>query len=72
MPNTNTLSSLVRRMEKMELLQCKRTDKNERSAVVKLAQKPKELKNNANLDSEKLLNTLLTDGVAPSDVLLLK
>jgi hypothetical protein len=40
--------------------------------VVILTEKPKELKNNANLDSEKLRNTLLTDDVVLSDVLLLK
>jgi DNA-binding MarR family transcriptional regulator len=72
MLNTNTLSPLIKRMEKMELLQRNRADKDERSVVVTLTQKGKELKNKAIPVPEKLLDTLLTDDLELSDVLLLK
>jgi DNA-binding MarR family transcriptional regulator len=72
MLNTNTLSPLIKRMEKMELLQRNRADKDERSVVVTLTQKGKELKKRAIPVPEKLLDTLLTDDVELTDVLLLK
>jgi DNA-binding MarR family transcriptional regulator len=72
MLNTNTLSPLIKRMEKMEILQRNRADKDERSVVVTLTQKGKELKKRAIPVPEKLLDTLLTDDVELTDVLLLK
>jgi DNA-binding MarR family transcriptional regulator len=72
MLNSNTLSPLIKRMEKMELLQRNRADKDERSVVVTLTKKGKELKKRAIPVPEKLLDTLLTDDVELSDVLLLK
>jgi DNA-binding MarR family transcriptional regulator len=70
--NTNTLSPLVKRMEKMELLQRKRSDKDERSVFIQLTPKGKELKNTAVPIPEKLLNTLMTEDVTLTEIMLLK
>lgn len=70
--NTNTLSPLVKRMEKMELLRRKRSEKDERSVFIQLTEKGKELKNKAVLIPEKLLNTLLTEDVSLTEIMLLK
>lgn len=70
--NTNTLSPLVKRMEKMELLQRKRSDKDERSVFIQLTEKGKKLKQNAVPIPEKLLNTLLTEDVSLTEIMLLK
>lgn len=72
MLNTNTLSPLLKRMEKMELLNRKRSSKDERSVVVKLTEKGKQLKSEAIPIPEKLLGTLLTENIELSDVLELK
>lgn len=70
--NTNTLSPLVKRMEKMELLQRKRSDKDERSVFIQLTAKGKELKKTAVPIPEKLLNTLRTEDVTLTEIMLLK
>lgn len=70
--NTNTLSPLVKRMEKMELLQRKRSDKDERSVFIQLTAKGKELKKTAVPIPEKLLNTLMTEDVTLTEIMLLK
>ncbi|MGM1055501.1 MAG: MarR family winged helix-turn-helix transcriptional regulator [Bacteroidota bacterium] len=70
--NTNTLSPLIKRMEKMGLLLRKRSEKDERKVFVKLTKKGRELKNNAILIPEKLLNTLLTEDIKLTEVMLLK
>lgn len=70
--NTNTLSPLVKRMEKMELLRRKRSEKDERSVFIQLTAKGKELKHNAVPIPEKLLNTLLSEDVSLTEIMLLK
>jgi DNA-binding MarR family transcriptional regulator len=70
--NSNTLSPLVKRMEKLELLRRKRSEKDERSVFIQLAEKGKELKNKAVPIPEKLLNTLLTEDVSLTEIMLLK
>lgn len=70
--NTNTLSPLIKRMEKMELLRRTRSKKDERSVFVELTEKGKELKNTAIPIPEKLLNTLLTEDVKLTEMMLLK
>lgn len=70
--NTNTLSPLIKRMEKMGLLLRKRSEKDERKVFVKLTKKGRGLKNNAILIPEKLLNTLLTEDIKLTEVMLLK
>jgi DNA-binding MarR family transcriptional regulator len=70
--NTNTLSPLIKRMEKMDLLQRKRSNKDERSVFIQLTEKGKKLKNTAIPIPEKLLNTLLTEDVTLTEIMLLK
>ncbi|MBI6117870.1 MarR family winged helix-turn-helix transcriptional regulator [Salegentibacter maritimus] len=70
--NTNTLSPLIKRMEKMNLLQRKRSKKDERSVFIQLTDKGKALKNTAAPIPEKLLNTLLTEDVTVTEIMLLK
>jgi len=72
MLDTNTLSPLLKRMEKMELLNRRRSSKDERSIEVHLTEKGKQLKSEARHIPEKLLNNLLTENVELSDVVQLK
>lgn len=70
--NTNTLSPLIKRMEKMGLLLRKRSEKDERKVFIKLTKKGRELKNSAIPIPEKLLNILLTADIKLTEVMLLK
>ena len=70
--NTNTLSPLLKRMEKMELLQRNRSSKDERSVIVQLTEKGGELKAMAKPIPEKLIKILLTENIKLSEVHLLK
>ena len=56
----------------MELLRRKRSEKDERSVFIQLTEKGKELKNKAVPIPEKLLNTLLTEDVSLTEIMLLK
>lgn len=70
--NTNTLSPLIKRMEKMDLLQRTRSERDERSVVIQLTEKGKALRSTALPIPEKLLNTLLTEDVSLTEIMLLK
>ncbi|WP_034886611.1 MarR family winged helix-turn-helix transcriptional regulator [Gillisia sp. JM1] len=70
--NTNTLSPLIKRMEKIDLLNRTRSTKDERSVRVELTKKGKSLKSHASEVPRKLLNTLLSEEVELTDVMLLK
>ncbi len=70
--NTNTLSPLIKRMEKMGLLMRRRSEKDERKVFIKLTKKGRGLKNSAIPIPEKLLNTLLTEDIKLTEVMLLK
>ncbi len=70
--NTNTLSPLLKRMEKMELLQRNRSSKDERSVIVQLTEKGGELKAMAKPIPEKLIKILLTENIKLSEVHQLK
>ncbi|PLX02750.1 MAG: MarR family transcriptional regulator [Marinilabiliales bacterium] len=72
MLNTNTISPLLKRMEKLELLKRSRSTKDERSVNVKLTEKAKQLKTGARPIPEKLLKTLLNENINLTDVLQLK
>jgi DNA-binding MarR family transcriptional regulator len=72
MLNTNTISPLLKRMQKMELLNRNRSSKDERSVTVKLTEKGKQLKSKARPIPEKLLGALLTENIELSDVMQLK
>ena len=70
--NTNTLSPLLKRMEKMELLQRNRSSNDERSVIIQLTDKGKQLKIQAMPIPEKLINTLLKENVSMDDVIQVK
>lgn len=66
--NTNTLSPLLKRMEKMEILERNRSKEDERSVIIKLTQKGKELKNQALCIPEALSKELITENIKISDI----
>jgi DNA-binding MarR family transcriptional regulator len=70
--NTNTISPLLQRMEKMELLQRNRSEADERSVIVQLTEKGKSLKDQAKPIPEKLIKVLLTENINVDDVIQLK
>ncbi|TDE02116.1 MarR family winged helix-turn-helix transcriptional regulator [Flavobacterium hiemivividum] len=70
--NTNTLSPLLKRMEKMELLHRNRSSEDERSVIVHLTEKGKNLKAQARPIPENLIKILLTENINLSDVIQLK
>lgn len=70
--NTNTLSPLIKRMEKNELLTRTRSKDDERTVLVNLTEKGLSLKEKASSIPQDLLNTLLNEDVELSDVILLK
>ncbi|MBI9069222.1 MAG: MarR family transcriptional regulator [Salinivirgaceae bacterium] len=70
--NTNTLSPLLKRMEKMKLLQRSRSSEDERSVIIQLTESGKQLKLKARPIPEKLLTEILSDNIKIEDVLKLK
>lgn len=70
--NTNTLSPLIKRMEKMDLLKRARSKKDERSVLVGLTEKGLSYKADATPIPQKLLKSLLSEEVELTDVMLLK
>lgn len=70
--NTNTLSPLIKRMEKNQLLMRARSKDDERTVLVSLTEKGLSLKGMASSIPQDLLNTLLNDDVELTDVILLK
>ncbi|MCY2687606.1 MarR family winged helix-turn-helix transcriptional regulator [Salinimicrobium sp. TH3] len=70
--NTNTLSPLIKRMEKNELLTRTRSMDDERTVLVSLTEKGLSLKDKAAHIPQDLLNLLLNEDVKLSDVILLK
>lgn len=70
--DTNTLSPLLKRMEKMELIDRRRSSKDERSVIVELTTKGNELKKQAEPIPEKLLETVLNKTISIENINLLK
>lgn len=70
--NTNTLSPLIKRLEKTGLLKRNRSEKDERSVMVSLTEKGLSYRAEATAIPEKLLLSLLSEEVQLNDVLLLK
>jgi len=70
--NTNTLSPLLKRMEKLELLERIRSSQDERIVVIRLTKKGMQLKKQAMPIPEQLVKTLLTDNIKIDDVMQLK
>ncbi len=70
--NTNTVSPLLKRMEKANILERNRSSTDERIVIVNLTEKGWELKKKALVIPEKLLDILLARNVQLSEVLDLK
>lgn len=70
--NTNTLSPLLKRMEKRELLERNRSSEDERSVIIKLTEKGKLLKTKAHPIPEKLIMELVSDNIKIEDMFKLK
>lgn len=72
MLNTNTISPLLKRMEKMNLIQRTRNSEDERCVIVELTEAGKEIKQKASLIPNQMLQILLTDNIELTEVLQLK
>ncbi len=70
--NTNTLSPLLKRMEKIQLIERRRSTTDERSVIIQLATHGKQLKAKALPIPEKLFNELRSDKIQSEDLLRLK
>lgn len=70
--NTNTVSPLLKRMEKAHLIERNRSISDERSVVIQLTSQGKELKKVASQVPDKLLQVLLTTNVNLPDIMNLK
>ena len=70
--NTNTLSPLLKRMEKLELLERTRSSQDERSVIIRLTKKGMQLKKQAMPIPEQLVKSLLCESVDIDDVMQLK
>jgi DNA-binding MarR family transcriptional regulator len=70
--DTNTLSPLLKRMEKLEIIQRQRSLEDERSVIVQLTEKGKLFKEKAEPIPNELLKKLLNENIKLSEVLQLK
>ncbi|MFT6499930.1 MAG: DNA-binding MarR family transcriptional regulator [Crocinitomicaceae bacterium] len=70
--NTNTVSPLLKRMEKLELIERNRSIEDERIVIVQLTEKGKLLKGQAKPIPEKLLKIMLNENINLSEILQLK
>ena len=70
--DTNTLSPLLKRMEKMEILQRTRAKEDQRTVIIELTAKGRQLKTEALPIPEKLLGTLLSEEITLDKVIQLK
>jgi DNA-binding MarR family transcriptional regulator len=69
---TNTLSPLLQRMAKLELIDRNRSFEDERCVVINLTKKGKELEKKAATIPEKMMENLLSESVELEDVIQLK
>lgn len=70
--NTNTVSPLLKRMEKLELIKRNRSKEDERSVLICLSSKGVELREQAKPIPETLLKTLITEDIKVPDIMHLK
>lgn len=70
--DTNTLSPMLKRMEKMEFLLRIRSKEDERSVIIKLTEKGKSLKKEALSIPEKLRDSVLSEDINQEEVIQLK
>ncbi|PWH86105.1 MarR family winged helix-turn-helix transcriptional regulator [Brumimicrobium oceani] len=69
MLNTNTVSPLLKRMEKLDLIERKRSEKDERSVLVNLTDKGAQLKSTAQPIPGELVNILHDGNIALNEVM---
>ena len=70
--NTNTLSPLLKRMEKIDLVHRTRSKEDERIVIIALSDKGNELKTKALPIPDKLFNEIVADKIEVDDMLKLK
>lgn len=70
--NTNTISPLLKRMEKMELLHRTRSQEDERCVIIEITKKGESLKTKAKPIPDKLLKILVNENINLTEVLQLK
>lgn len=70
--NTNTLSPLLKRMEKIDLVHRTRSKEDERIVIIALSDKGNELKTKALPIPDKLFNEIVVDKIDVDDMLKLK
>lgn len=70
--NTNTLSPLLKRMEKMGIVERQRSKEDERSVLINLTKSGRQLKDKARTIPEQLISELLTDNIDMNDMMILK
>jgi len=70
--NTNTLSPLLKRMEKSGFIERNRSEEDERTVIIKLTEKGKHLKTEAASVPDELAKILVTENIKLSEVMQLK
>jgi DNA-binding MarR family transcriptional regulator len=70
--DTNTLSPLLKRMEKLELIERNRSKKDERCVRIVLTKKGRELKTTAVPIPDEMLQNLLNENIAVEEIVHLK
>jgi DNA-binding MarR family transcriptional regulator len=70
--NTNTVSPLLKRMEKLQLIERNKCGNDERSLIISLTQHGLKLKKQASKVPEKILEVLLKSNIELSEVVQLK
>ncbi len=70
--NTNTLSPLLKRMEKSGFIERNRSEEDERTVIIKLTEKGKHLKTEAAPVPDELAKILVTENIKLSEVMQLK
>lgn len=72
MLNTNTISPLLKRMEKLKLIERIRNSEDERCVTIQLTDAGKELKEKASLIPNQMLQILSSESIELTEVLKLK
>lgn len=72
MLNTNTISPLLKRMEKLKLIERTRNSEDERCVTIQLTDAGKELKEKASLIPNQMLQILSSENIELTEVLKLK
>lgn len=70
--NSNTLTPLLKRMEKQDLVQRVRSSEDERKVIIKLSKKAKDLEEEASKIPEALLNDQINDSISLDELIQLR